>query len=735
MKKKNRLIVYIFLVLFFFISCEKKDSRYPELVNRLVSQMTLEEKAGQMTMMCLSEVTVTHDKHLMLDEDVFRAMIRDHHVGAFLSGSGSEAEWRAFTRRAQEIAMEESQSGIPVIFGIDHIHGANYVDEGTFFPHNLGLACSFDTALVGEVAEITAMETTAAGLLWNFAPVLDVGVNPYWPRLYETFGEDPLVCSELGSRFIMHYDGWKTPGRNHPVSCGKHFIGYSNPVSGYDRSPSVINQQALYEIFVPPFREAIQAGLKTVMVNSGEVNGEPVHISKHLLHDILREKLGFEGVILSDIKDIQKLVDMHFAVETYEEAVKLSVDAGIDMSMSCSDLRFPEIIVDKVRAGKISEARIDESVRRILYLKYQAGLFEQPYPPETGSQPNPLIRREHLQWAVRAAEKSIVLLKNDGVLPLDTGKRVLLAGFASSSRKMLNGAWTLEWLGADENRFPPDMHTLRESMAVLWGGRLLPPVASGSIKSRKKEFLDAASSADAIILTIGEEPYSEFKGNIEDLALSASHQELAELAVSTGKPVVLVLIEGRPRLLGELAEKASAVLFAGYPGIGGGDALANILSGRTNPSGKLSFTYPAQPGHIVPYFRKSTDVYKPLYPFGHGMSYTSFEYSGLTVSDSIVKAGRSFTVSVEVTNTGDRNGEEVVLLFSHDLFGKTTRPIRKLVRFSKIMLTPGEKQTVSFIMFPGKDLSYPDETGKVVLETGGFELYCGEQMTGFRLAN
>lgn len=719
--------VAIALGFFFLNACDKTALKHPAdpKVEELLSVMSLEEKVGQMTMICLSEVTTNRDKSLDLDTSFFRRMIDDYHIGSFLSATGSAREWYHFIRKAQEINMQESE--IPLLFGIDHIHGANYVDEGTFFPHNLTLSCSFDTALMAEVAGVTAAETANLGLLWNFAPVLDLGRNAYWPRLYETFGEDPYLVSRLGSAYVLAYQSKESQSGHFSAACAKHFIGYSDPRSGFDRSPAEIPDQVLYELFLPSFKQAVDAGVRTVMLNSGEVNGVPVHISDRLVTGLLRDELGFEGVVITDIKDILKLTEMHRAFRTLEEAVVASVNAGIDISMSCNDTEFFRIVLEKVKEGVISEDRIDQSVRRILKLKSDLGLLKDAYPGYTSEEEILTGDPGHQSLALRAAENSMVLLKNrDGILPLDSETNILVAGIAANSRRMLNGAWTLEWLGAEEERQPREMKVLHDALVDHFGASRIRMACETDYEGCGEDFLRKASGSDVILLTLGELPYSEFKGNIPDLNLDERCREITELALSTGKPVILVLVTGRPRLLNSYAAEASAILFAGYPGMKGAEALVNIISGVTNPSGKLSFSYPSDPGNLANYYRKTTQDYQPLYPFGFGLSYTQFDYSGLSLSDTVITSGDKLVVEFSIKNRGDRKGDEVILVYLSDRYGRITRPVEKLVRFGRIGLGPGEERRVKFTLDPETDFSYPDKEGKQILEPGEFVVRIGD---------
>lgn len=716
-----------------FLSCSENEnsSNVNDKVNTLLMQMTLDEKVGQMTQICFSMITEGRNKQLVLDTIAARKAILDYHVGSFLSGTGSEEEWANFIHDIQKIAVEETRLGIPLIIGIDHIHGANYVNEGVIFPHNITLSCSFDKNLVSQAAKTTAIQTGRLGLHWNFAPVLGIAKNPYWPRFYETYGEDPYLCSELGSAFVNAYQEKLTKGFG-LSACAKHFIGYSDPESGWDRTPAHIPMQELYEDFLPPFEASIRAGAKTIMLNSGEVNGEPVHISQYFVNYVLREKLSFNGVVLTDIKDILKIVEMHAAAENEKEATRLALEAGTDVSMACDAFRFLGIVKDLIQDGEVSEDRINASVKRILKLKFDLGLFENPY-PMANEISRPTAEKMYTQ-AVKTAEESIVLLKNDGVLPLDKNARILVSGFAADSKKHMNGAWTLEWLGAEENRQPEMMPTLKEALRNRFSNVQYMETPDITNDPGRDAFINAVAANDVIILTIGEYPYSEFKGNISNLTLDENQLKLCQLAAKGDKPVILVLVEGRPRVLNGIDEQASAVLFAGYPGMGGPEAISRILSGETNPSGKLSFTYPKHVGHHTVYYHKFPDTYEYLYPFGHGLSYTDFSYSSIALNDTLVRdLTKPIRLSFNVTNTGDIHGKETVLVYIRDMVGTITRPVKQLVHVEKINLALNETKSMEIEFIPKNIFSHPDATGQPMLEDGEFTFMVEDQQVSIRL--
>jgi len=718
----NFIWAIVSFILMLSCASEKKDS-IDTKVEELLSQMTLDEKIGQMTQVCFSEITLNGDKNLDMHPDLFKEAILENHVGSFLSGTGPAEKWAGFITELQRVAVEETRLGIPLLIGIDHVHGANYVDEGTMLPHNLTLSCSFDPDVTATAARITAVETADLGMVWNFAPVLDVGKNPYWPRLYETFGEDPLVVSTLGESFITTYQNPEFSEPYKLAACAKHFIGYSDPRSGWDRTPAEIPDQILYEHHLPPFKKAIDAGVMTVMANSGEVNGVPVHVSKKLLNDLLRDELGFDGVLLTDIKDIMKVYEEHHGAFSEKDATLRALEASIDMSMACNSLSFMQIVRELIDEGKITEERINQSVRRILKLKFDLGLFENPYPRT--DRLNRIGSEEHIALATELAGKSIVLLKNeDDLLPIaNDDKKILVTGFAAHSKKMLNGAWTLEWLGAEEERQPEKMNTLYDAINKEFNASqvsYLETNPDGTLDN-ESQYINAVKNNDIIVLTLGEEPYSEFKGNISDLQLSEPQKKLARLAAEAGKKVIYILIQGRPRLITDIEPFADAVLFAGYPGQGGADALARILSGRVNPSGKLSFSWPLFGGHTVPYYHKAFDKAENLYDFGHGLSYTQFNYSDLSVNNS----EDSISISFNITNQGNRKGVETVLLFFRQEKGTITRPVKKLFHFDKVELEAGQSQILEISIDPMTAFAYPDEQNQMILEEGEFTLMIG----------
>ncbi|BDD00813.1 beta-glucosidase family protein [Persicobacter psychrovividus] len=705
-------------------------------VNQLMEQMTIDEKLGQMTQICLSTITLDGNKTLDLNVDLFRDAILKYHVGSFLSGSDKAERWVDFVGGIQQVALDESRLGIPLILGIDHVHGANYVNEGTIFPHNLALASSFNTELAKQGAIVTREETAALGLSWNFAPVLDLGKNSRWPRLYETFGEDPVVCSKMGVATIEGLEE-KREGMS-LAACAKHFVGYSDPYNGWDRTPAEIPMQTLWEQYLPSFKAGFDAGVKTVMLNSGELNGMAVHASKEIVTDLLRDQMGFEGVVVTDIVDIEKLIKMHHAADNLKDAVLLSLNAGIDMYMACSDFEFIDVTKELLAEGKITEDRINVSVRRILNLKEDLGLFEHALPNK--KEINTIGTADNKAVAIAAAEETVVLLKNkENVLPLKQSiKNILVTGFAANSKHQLTGAWTMEWLGQpDESMHPSEMNTLFTALKKDFPKANIILVDEQDTKALNK----AAKKADAIIVTAGEQPYSEFKGNTMTLAMDKKQQRLIEDLSAFNKPTVLVMLESRPQIITDVEPLADAIMFVCSPGYGGGDALSGVISGRVNPSGKLPFSYPKYDGTVMPYYYKhSTQAAidrlgeSPfLYPFGHGLSYSDFQYSDLKISGEQMTLGQEITASVTVSNPSERDGKEAVLWFLTDEIGVNPRPVKQLFDFEKKTIKANGSQTFS-IKIKANDLNYPDANGKPVYESGYYTLKIGDQSVRFYLS-
>jgi beta-glucosidase len=713
-----------------------------ERVERLLEQMTLEEKVGQMTQVAVVAVASEEQGvagHIRLDPARLREAVVDRHVGSILnvlSESLTLEGWHALIREIQDLAVNETRLGIPIIYGVDFVHGANYLRDGTIFPHNIGLAATFNLGLVRRTAVITAEEALAAGLPWNFSPVLDVGRLPLWPRYYETFGEDAWLAAMLGREMV---EGMQQTG---PVAATlKHYLGYSGSDVGRDRTPANLTERVVREHYLPPFREAIEAGAKTVMVNSGEIDGEPIHASRYWLNDVLRGELGFQGVVVTDWMDVIFLHTRHRVAPTLKDAVRMAVEAGVDMSMTPYDYDFATYLAELVREGAIPESRIDESVRRILLLKEDLGLLDDPYPREEWrDRAGTAASRE---TARRAARETITLLKNDGVLPLRRDARILVTGPAANSVTALHGGWTHTWQGTDGGQFSPDASHLvdaimsrSENVHFVEGSGFDAPLDVDAAVA-------AARQADVAVIAIGEDGYAEWVGDILDLTLPAAQLELVRAVQATGTPTVLVLVQGRPRVISAVADAAGAIVMAYLPGMEGAEAIAAVLFGEFSPSGRLPFTYPRHPNALDTYDHKFTQTlhtgfdrgpggFDPQFEFGHGLSYTTFAYSDLRLSNETMASGDRQVVEITITNTGNRAGGHAVLLFVRQHYASLTPYVRRLRGFEKKELAPGESQTVRFVL-TRDDLSFVGRDGAALLEPGLFDVMVGDRTATFEL--
>jgi beta-glucosidase len=592
-------------------------------------------------------------------------------------------------------------------------------------------------------AEITALETRACGIPWNFSPVLDVGRQPLWPRFYETFGEDPYLAKVMGVATILGYEGTNIAANDRVAACLKHYMGYSFPLTGKDRSPAWIPENYLREYFMPTFQAAIAAGAHTIMVNSGEVNGVPVHASHYLLTDVLRNELGFRGMVVSDWEDIKKLVTQHRVAATEKEATRVAVMAGIDMSMVPSDYSFSDNLIALVKEGAVPQARINEAVGRILRLKFELGLFDSPMPDATlksrlGSAGSRAV-------SLQAARESITLLKNsDNLLPLAKGRKMLITGPTADSLVSLNNGWSYTWQGTKSELYPKDRLTIRGAIEAKVGKQNVSYVPGSTLDKEVNiaEAAEAARNADVAVVCIGEGAYAETPGNIEDLTLDDAQLKLAAAISATGKPVVIVLVECRPRIISRIADGAHAILMAYNPSNEGGQAIADVLFGDCNPGGKLPFTYPRYPNALIAYDHKPYELQDtsygnvastPQFVFGFGLSYTTFAYSDLRVEPRAVSGDAAIAVSVTVKNTGQRAGNEVVQLYVGDLVASITPPGKRLKRFARIHLEPGQSKTLGFTLLPN-DLSFVGLKNKPVVEPGEFKVMIAGLTGSFTLS-
>ncbi|HVE56677.1 MAG TPA: glycoside hydrolase family 3 N-terminal domain-containing protein, partial [Pyrinomonadaceae bacterium] len=656
-----------------------------------------------------------------------------------------------------QTAANKTRLKIPVIYGIDSIHGANYVRGATLFPQEIGMAATWNPELMRRAAEITAMETRAAAIPWSFSPVLDVGRNPQWARLWETFGEDPYLAKVMGTAFVRGLEGEDVSNGKQVAASLKHYVGYSFPLNGRDRTSAWIPENYLREYFLPPFAAAVGAGARTVMVNSAEINGVPGHINKHLLTDVLKNELKFDGFIVTDWEDIRKLVTQWRVAADEKEATRLAIMAGIDMSMVPLGFSFSDNLIALVKEKKVPIERIDDSVRRILRVKFELGLFENAMPDKS------LLanfgRAEYPLAALEAARESIVLLKNDNnILPLAKNKKVLVTGPTADSLISLNNGWTYVWQGSETALYPKEKPTIQRAIAekigsanftFVEGTRIIRKPNSTSNNNPTnideavdiEKAVDEAKKSDAVVLCLGEGSYTETPGDISDLTLPETQLKFAEAIIATGKPVVLVLAEGRPRIISRIADKISGIVLALDPGNEGGRAVADVLFGDYNPNGKLPVTYPRFPGYLATYDRRAFETdgkdyeKSPFYPqfeFGTGLSYTNFAYSDLRLSSKSVSANGEITVSATITNTGSRAGKETAILYLRDEIASLTPNGKRVKRFAKIYLKPQQSKTVTFKL-SREDFSFIDSDNKPTVEAGDFTVMIGNLNDKFTL--
>ncbi|MEW6046022.1 MAG: glycoside hydrolase family 3 N-terminal domain-containing protein [Bacillota bacterium] len=704
--------------------------------------MSLAEKVGQMTQITLTRLMGQNEwDRGPLNEQWLKRVLVDNHVGSVLSGGGASPvpnnpeTWAAVTNTLQQWAVEKTRLGIPIVYGIDAVHGHNNVLGATLFPHQIGLAATWDPKLVEEAARVTAQAVRATGIHWNFAPVADVGRDFRWGRFYETFGEDPYLASELVAAAVRGLQGTGLAPAGRVAATLKHFVGYSQPLNGQDRSPALIPLRTLREVFLPPFEAGIEAGARTVMVNSGSVNGVPVHASRYLLTDVLRKGLGFSGVVVSDWQDIHKLQSVHRVAPTFREAVRLGIMAGVDMYMVPLDAAgFTQALISLVEEGMVPRDRIDEAVRRILTLKFELGLFENPYVDPSKARAAVEAGKE---LARRAAAESITLLKNkDNVLPLshDVGS-ILVTGPSAGDVASQLGGWTVGWQGVSGYEVPPAVTVLEGLRQAAPLGTKVNYVPGWSARGDFTEVIDAARRSDVIVAVVGETPYAEGPGDahIQGYELPPGQKALTEKLASTGTPLVVVLIAGRPLLIAEVVRAADAVVMAYLPGSEGGTAVAGVLFGKVNPSGKLPFSWPRDLVQVPLFYNHlrgeewPTPEYDPLFPFGYGLSYTRYEYAKLTATGEAAPDGVAH-VSVAVTNTGRFEGDQVVQVYASREYSSVLRPIRQLVAFERVHLQPGETRTVHFdiplsrlAVIPGDILGDADP----IVETGVYRVMVG----------
>ena len=686
-----------------------------------------------------------------INETMLDTLISKWKVGSILNAPGSSAarvdQWQEWIRLIQEKSMK--YLGIPDIYGLDHNHGVTYTQGGTLFPQPINLGATFNTELARIGAEITAYESRAANCPWVYNPVVDLSRDPRWPRVWESFGEDAIVNAKMVVAEIKGYQGDDNNhiDKYHVGTSTKHYFAYGAPWSGKDRTPAYLSPQMIREKYFEPFKQAALAGTLTMMVNSASINGVPVHASYEYLTKWLKEDLQWDGFLVTDWADINNLYSREKVAKDKKDAIRIAINAGIDMSMDPYSVEFCILLKELVNEGKVPMSRIDDAVRRILRAKYRLGLFDEPNTGGKGYEK--FGSDEFAQASLKATEESEVLLKNDGILPLAKGKKILLTGPNANQMRCLHGGWSYTWQGSKAEHLSEKYNTIYEALCNKYGKDNIILEQGVTYNEEAAYYVEnapaidkavaAAANADIIIAAIGENSYTETPGNLTDLWLSENQRNLVKELAKTGKPIILVLNEGRPRLIADIEPLAKAIVDIFIPGNYGADALANLLAGDTNFSGKMPYTYPKEINSLNTYDYKVSEEVGTMegaynydakvslqWPFGYGLSYTSFEYSNLKVDKQSFTADDILTVSVDVKNTGSRAGKEAVLLYSSDLVASIVPDNKRLRDFTKISLEPGEVKTVTFRL-PAKNLAFVGADGKWTLEEGDFVLKVGNQ--------
>ena len=731
----------------------KSDPKIEAQVEQTLKKLTLEEKIGQM-MELVTDLFGANDKNgvFYIDEHKTDSILSRYKIGSILNAPNTCAptakQWEKYIAQIQKISMK--RIGIPCVFGLDQNHGSTYTQGGTLFPQNINVAATFNREIARRSAEATAYETRAVSIPWTYSPTVDLGRDARWPRIWENFGEDCYLSSEMGKAMVYGFQG-EDPNnidQYHIATSMKHFMGYGVPWTGKDRTPAYISPADLREKHFAPFLAGLQAGALTVMVNSASVNGMPMHANKEFLTGWLKEETGWDGVLITDWADINNLYTREMVAKDKKDALRIAINAGIDMIMEPYSCDACGYLIELVKEGKIPMSRIDDACRRVLRMKYRLDLFKNPtqklknYPKFGGE--------EFAKLALEGATESMVLLKNEGnILPLQHGKKILLTGPNANQMRCLDGGWSYTWQGHRTDEFAGKYNTIYEAFCNQYGKENVI-LNQGVTYNEKGKYweenepqiqgaVDAAKNVDVIVACIGENSYTETPGNLTDLWLSENQRNLVKELAKTGKPVVLVLNEGRPRLIADIEPLAQGIIDILIPGNMGGDALANLVSGKSNFSGKMPYTYPKEINSLANYdFKKSEEVgtmegaydynakITQQWGFGHGLSYTSYQYSNLKVSQSDFGHGDIIKVSVDVKNTGKVAGKESVLLFSSDLIASMLPDGRRLRAFDKIELQPGETKTVTFNL-NADDLAFVGYDGKWVLEEGDFKLMIADQ--------
>ncbi len=759
----KKLFSSIFMLAFAYTSSAnvpviKSDPKIEAQVEQTLKKLTLEEKIGQM-MELVTDLFGANDKNgvFYIDEHKTDSILSRYKIGSILNAPNTCAptakQWEKYISQIQKISMK--RIGVPCVFGLDQNHGSTYTQDGTLFPQNINVAATFNREIARRSAEATAYETRAVSVPWTYSPTVDLGRDARWPRIWENFGEDCYLSSEMGKEMVYGFQG-EDPNnidQYHIATSMKHFMGYGVPWTGKDRTPAYISPADLREKHFAPFLAGLQAGALTVMVNSASVNGMPMHANKEILTGWLKEETGWDGVLITDWADINNLYTREMIAKDKKDALRIAINAGIDMIMEPYSCDACGYLIELVKEGKIPMSRIDDACRRVLRMKYRLDLFKNPtqklknYPKFGGE--------EFAKLALEGATESMVLLKNeklqDGnhVLPLAKGKKILLTGPNANQMRCLDGGWSYTWQGHRTDEFAGKYNTIYEAFCNEYGKENVVLNQGVTYNETGKYWeenepqiqgaVDAAKNVDVIVACIGENSYTETPGNLTDLWLSENQRNLVKELAKTGKPVILVLNEGRPRLIADIEPLAQGIIDILIPGNMGGDALVNLVSGKSNFSGKMPYTYPKEINSLANYdFKKSEEVgtmegaydynakITQQWGFGHGLSYTSYQYSNLKVSQSDFRHGDIIKVSVDVKNTGKVAGKESVLLFSSDLIASMVPDGRRLRAFDKIELLPGETKTVTFNL-NADDLAFVGYDGKWVLEEGDFKLMIADQ--------
>lgn len=736
----------------------KSDPKIEAQVEQTLKKLTLEEKIGQM-MELVTDLFGANDKNgvFYIDEHKTDSILSRYKIGSILNAPNTCAptakQWEKYIAQIQKISMK--RIGIPCVFGLDQNHGSTYTQGGTLFPQNINVAATFNREIARRSAEATAYETRAVSVPWTYSPTVDLGRDARWPRIWENFGEDCYLSSEMGKALVYGFQG-EDPNnidQYHIATSMKHFMGYGVPWTGKDRTPAYISPADLREKHFAPFLAGLQAGALTVMVNSASVNGMPMHANKDILTGWLKEETGWDGVLITDWADINNLYTREMVAKDKKDALRIAINAGIDMIMEPYSCDACGYLVELVKEGKIPMSRIDDACRRVLRMKYRLDLFKNPtqklknYPKFGGE--------EFAKLALEGATESMVLLKNEGnILPLQHGKKILLTGPNANQMRCLDGGWSYTWQGHRADEFAGKYNTIYEAFCNEYGKENVI-LNQGVTYNEKGKYweenepqiqgaVDAAKNVDVIVACIGENSYTETPGNLTDLWLSENQRNLVKALAQTGKPVILVLNEGRPRLIADIEPLAQGIINILIPGNMGGDALANLVSGKSNFSGKMPYTYPKEINSLANYdFKKSEEVgtmegaydynakITQQWGFGYGLSYTTYKYSNLKVSQSDFRHGDIIKVSVDVKNTGKVAGKESVLLFSSDLIASMVPDGRRLRAFDKVELQPGETKTMTFEL-KADDLAFVGWNGKWRLEEGDFKLMIADQSADIR---